>query len=390
MNNPFEVTSTTEEEIDSLFGGEDIPAPPGSEKKEPAKEEKPKKSNKSETDDEDSPEKGEEASSITEEEVEDLFNEVSDDDDDVQRTSKSKVDKSQVKNQVNYKAIVDYLVESGKFNEFEGREDLEEISEEDYTTILQKQIEYQVENRYREVIDSTGDVGKYIIEYTKNGGNPQDIVSLFREQRDIQSLDISTEDGQEEAIRAYLEFQGEEDSDIEDFIETAKDKGKEYFKSVAEKRHKKLLEINKQQIDASIEEQKEYKRQQEENAKQFNSNVRSLIHKNENLSQGEKKQLEKFMLSHDVQTKDGRRYTGLYAKLIEFNNDPEKLIKLANFLNDPEKFEKKIEKKAEKSAAVKTFNFVNSSQGFKHKKDSAFPEESKSKSVNPFETLKFK
>lgn len=383
--NPFEVTSATEEEIDTLFGGEDLPAPPGSEKQEEPKkqEEKPKKSNKSEVVD-DEPQKEEEPSTIKEEDVEDLFDE--DGDDDSQPAKK----KENVKNEINYKAHVDYLVETGKFLDFEGREDLEEISEEDYKLILEKQIEYQVENRYKETLDSVGDVGKYIIEYTKNGGNPQDIVSLFREQRDIQSLDISTEEGQEEAIRAYLEFQGEDESDINDFIETAKDKGKEYFKSLAEKRHKKLLEINKEQIESAIEEQKEYKRQQEENIKQFNSTVRSLIHKNENLSQSEKKQLEKFMLSHDWQTRDGKRVTGLYAKLIEFNNDPEKLIKLANFLNDPEKFEKKIEKKAEKEAAKKTFNLVNSSQSLKHKKDSVFPDESKSRNVNPFEILKFK
>lgn len=388
--NPFEVTSTTEEELDSLFGGEDIPAPPGSEKQEePKKKEEKPKSNKSEDVDDESL-KQEEPSTITEEDVDDLFQGADDEDNDDKSEDAPVKKKEKVKNEINYKAHVDYLVETGKFLDFEGREDLEEISEEDYKLILEKQIDFQVENKYKETLDSTGDVGKYIIEYTKNGGNPQEIISLFREQRDIQSLDISTEDGQEEVIRAYLEFQGEDEAEIKDFIETAKDRGSDYFKSIAEKRHKKLLEINKEQIEAAVEEQKAYKQQQEENAKQFNLNVRSLIHKNENLSQTEKKQLEKFMLSHEYQTRDGKKVTGLYAKLIEFNNDPEKLIKLANFLNDPEKFEKKIEKKAEKEAAKKTFNFVNASQGFKHKKDSAFPEESKAKSVNPFETLKFK
>lgn len=384
--NPFEVSSTTEEEIDSLFGGEDLPAPPGSEKQEELKKQEKPKSNKSEVVD-DNPLKEEEPSTIKEEEVEDLFDDDEDNEDEKNTPAKKK---ENVKNEINYKAHVDYLVETGKFLDFEGREDLKEISEEDYKLILEKQIDFQVENKYKETLDSTGDVGKYIIEYTKNGGNAQDIISLFREQRDIKFLDISTPEGQEEAIRAYLEFQGEDDSDINDFIETAKDKGEDYFKSIAEKRHKKLLEINKEQIEAAVEEQKEYKRQQEENVKQFNSNVRSLIHKNENLSQTEKKQLEKFMLSHDWQTREGKKVTGLYAKLIEFNSDPEKLIKLANFLNDPEKFEKKIEKKAEKEAAKKTFNLVNASQAFKHKKDSAFPEEAKARSVNPFETLKFK
>jgi hypothetical protein len=387
QDNIFDTSSATDEELDTLFGGEDIPTPPGS--SEPIKKENNKSEDKPK--DEVDEQKSTVSEAIVEEELDELFvKDDSEDEDEVTQTSSNKKQsKKDVSKQINYKGIIDYLVESGKLSEFEGREDLQEVSEEQYTSILDQQIDYLAENRYKEKINSTGDIGKTIIEYTKNGGNPQEIVNLFKEQRNIQSVDISTEEGQEEVIRAYLEFQGEEESDIDDFIETAKDKGTEYFKKVAEKRHSKLLEINKEQIENTLKEQEFHRKQYEENVQLFNNTLRTTIHKNEDFSQSEKKQLEKFILSHDYQSKDGRKVTGLHAKLVEVNNNPEKLIKLAAFLNDPEKFEKKIENKTKKEEATKTFKFINASQDLKHKKDSASPEVTTSKSLSPFE-IKFK
>lgn len=386
MNSPFiESSSVEDDELSVLFGEEVIPTPENL-KKEP--EEKPTKKSDSPSDTNLVEEEAIDAS-INPDDLDELLDEVEDLEDEPSEKPKKKVTKAKG-DEINYKAHVDYLISTGKWKDWEGREDLDNISEEDYTKLIELQDEARLKERFDEEISTVGDVGKYIIEYTKNGGKAEDIVSLFREQRDIQSLDLTSPEDQEEAIRAYLEFQGETEEDIKDAIETAKDKGSDYFENLAKKRHQRLLDINRQEIEQSIENQKELRKRQEESVKQFNSSIKNNIYKSEDLTDSEKKQLEKFMLSYDYQLQDGKKVTSLYAKILEIQQDPSKLIKLAQFVSDMGKYEQKVAKKVEKEVTKKTFNFINSSQDMKHKKDSISPDVEKSKSINPFEQIKFK
>lgn len=390
MNSPFiESTSVDDNEMAVLFGEEVIPTPNNLKQEQPEeKETKPKKSDNSPN-----PEIQEEEVvdiNIAPEDFDSLLEEIEDTDESEEVVENKKPTKKQVANQINYKAHVDYLISTGKWKDWEGREELEAVSEEDYTKLIELQDEARVKEKFNEELDTVGDVGKYIIEYTKNGGKAENLISLFREQRDIQNLDLATPEDQEEVIRAYLEFQDESEEDIKDFIDTAKDKGSEYFENLAKRRHQKLLEINKQEIDATLEEQKSLRKRQEETVKQFNTSIKNNIYKSEDLTDSEKKQIDKFMLSYDYQLPDGKKVTSLYAKILEIQQDPQKLIKLAQFVSDMGKFEQKIANKVEKKVTEKTFNFINSSQNLKHKKDTLSPDVERTKAINPFDNLKFK
>jgi hypothetical protein len=43
---------------------------------------------------------------------------------------------------------------------------------------------------FEELLDSTGVYGKAIIGHIKNGGNPDEIIDIFKEQKALQSLDL--------------------------------------------------------------------------------------------------------------------------------------------------------------------------------------------------------
>lgn len=385
-----EIIHLDDEQLDSLFGesapdktfkAEDLSTAQKKEeektsKKPPTKDEKPVLGDEEETPPN---------PNITEEDEDVLFKE--EDEEDGDKKSKPKTTKEEKQKEVktvNFKNVVDHLIESGKWVDFEGREDLEEFSEEEFYALSEKQDEYRANKKFNDILDSTGEYGKAIVEFEKNGGNPSELLNLFREQRDILNISLDSEENQEEVIRAYLELQGEDDSDINDFIETAKDKGADYFKTLAEKRHAKLLETNKQEIQAIQEQQKNYKKQQEDAQLMFQSNIKKAIHSTADWSNSEKKDLEKFLLSYDKKLQDGRTVNGLFVKMLEIQQDPSKYIKFAKFIQDMEKYEQTVAKKAEKETVKKNWKLLKESEADVSKKGSILPDSSSTKRIDPF------
>ena len=113
------------------------------------------------------------------------------------------------------KNTVEYLINSGQWVDFDGREDLE-ITEEVYAELVARQDEYRVSQMFSELLDSTGDYGKAIISHIKQGGNPDEIIDLFKEHKQLESLDTSSEKGQEALIKKYYsEVLGWKDEKIE-------------------------------------------------------------------------------------------------------------------------------------------------------------------------------
>jgi len=388
-----EVTYMDDESIEELFSDSDSPEfTPTAENLNPQNQNPkptvPKPSKKEEKAVDLEEEEEEAPIEITEEDKEELFDEPEEDLED--KTKKSTPsDKSKTKTPpVNYKATLDYLVEQGIWQDFEERESLEEITEEQYVAIMEQQDAVRIQNLFNEKIEKTGNIGKAIIQHIENGGNPQDIINLFRERRSIENLNLKDADDQEAAIRAYMEYMDEDDDDIEDFITTAKDKGSEYFASLAEKRYKKLLDINASQVNSTIKEQEEYKNHQKALKQKFDETIRQTINKAEDFTATEKREIEKFLLQTPYKLENGTPVTGFYAKMLEIQKDPIKYIKLAKFVSDIDAYEKKISKKAEKETIKKTFNFINSSQSEKTTKTSLMPEEDNTRrNKNPFEIV---
>ena len=385
---PIDVTviDIDDEQIDTLFG-EAAPAStfkaddlePAKKKETPTKTEKPN----SDTEEDNTPE----VTEIQEEDEEGLFAEQ---EVEVVETKKAtKEDKAKEAQTLNFKNLVDHLVESGKWAEFDGREDIEEINEEDFYKLTEAQDEHRVTSKFNDVLDRTGDYGKAIIQFEKDGGNPTELLQLFREQRDIQNVDLSVQDNQEEVIRAYYEAQDEDEAWINDYIDSLKDRGDEAFKRDAEKKHSKLLENNKAEVAQTLAQQAENKKVQEEAQKSFQTNIRKTIHSVEDWSNSEKKDLEKFLLSYDKKLQDGRVVNGLFVKMLEIQQDPNKYTKFAKFIQDMDKYEETIKKKASKETTKSTWKIIKDSEGEGFKKASIMPDEVKSKRIDPF-SLTFK
>lgn len=292
----------------------------------------------------------------------------------------SKEDKEKEASSLNFKNLVDHFIESGKWVDFEGREEIEEISEEDFLKISEQQDEYRLNQKYQNV----GDYGKAIIDYEKNGGNPSNLIEIFRERRDLQNINLNDEDSQEEVIRAFYENQGEDDEWINEYIATQKDKGGDLFKKDAEKKHARLLEANKAEQKELEERQSQIKKEQEESQKAFHSTIRKSIHSKEDWSNAEKKDLEKFLLSYDKKLQDGRSVNGLFLKMIEIQQDPAKYIEFAKFIQDMDKYKQKVEKKAATETAKRDWKLIKDSEGEGYKKSTVLPDQISAKKRDPF------
>ena len=55
-----------------------------------------------------------------------------------------------------------------------------------------------------EVLQSFGPYGREIATFSENGGNPDDLIDIFKEEQRVQGVDITTEDGQKEMVFQYL------------------------------------------------------------------------------------------------------------------------------------------------------------------------------------------
>jgi hypothetical protein len=339
-------------------------------------------------------EKKEETPEVTEinEEDENLLFTTETEETEVEKQSTKKVTKEEKVKEaksINFKNLVDHFVESGKWVDFEGREDIDEVSEEDFLKISEQQDDFRVNSKFNDVLDKTGDYGKAIIEFEKNGGNPAELLSLFREQRDIQNIDLADQDNQEEVIKAYYEAQGEDEEWIKDYVDSLKDRGDEAFKKDAEKKHAKLLDNNKQEVAQLQVQQKSFQKEQEEAQKYFQTNTRKAIHSKEDWSNSEKKDLEKFLLAYDKKLSDGRIVNSLFLKMTEIQQDPAKYVEFAKFIQDMDKYKEGVKKQAATETVKKQWKLIKDAEGEGYKKASLMPDEIKSKKQDPF-SLTFK
>ena len=77
------------------------------------------------------------------------------------------------------------------------------MTEELYAEISAKQAQQTAYEIVDELIDGTGSYGKAIIQHIKSGGNPDEIIDLFKEQKALEQIDTSTEEGKQVKIEKY-------------------------------------------------------------------------------------------------------------------------------------------------------------------------------------------
>jgi len=122
--------------------------------------------------------------------------------------------------EVDYQAIYQKMVDENIWEEVEVSENTEWSKE----TFLEIQ-KLQAEAKYEDLLSRTGSYGKAIIQFEKDGGNPTELLNLFREQKDIRDFDVSIEENQEEFLGAYYASQGYSEKSIERTIRSLRDQG---------------------------------------------------------------------------------------------------------------------------------------------------------------------
>ncbi len=253
--------------------------------------------------------------------------------------------------EVNYEAIYNDMVAQGIWEEVE----VPEGTEWNKDTFIQIQ-KLQAESKYDDLLSKTGPYGKAIIEYEQNGGNPGELLNLFREQREIQTFDISDSEGQEVFLRSFLEAQGNSEKSIERTITLLKDQGGTVLQEEAEEKKQIWDEQYKEQIENTKKEQVLLNKQREEAEKNFQKNITTTLQSDTDISLKERKELQNYMLNY-TQSFRGKQVSQFYLDMAEIQKDPKNYVELAKFIKGIKtgEYVKKVADKVKKETAVASY-----------------------------------
>lgn len=269
------------------------------------------------------------------------------------------------------KSTVNYLVEKGLWSDFEGREELD-IDEDLYAQISIKQNEVKLQDMFDELVDTTGPYGKAIIAHIKQGGNPDEVIDLFKEQKALDNIDITTDDGKSAMVKKYYsEVVGWNQTKIDKYVNglITSDELESEAKEVKEKFDSLYIEQREQLLKEQVEQNKTKQKQQQE----YVSSLSKTIDTYEGFTDKEKKLVKDSVLKFDKKLQDGTPVNDFYLKFYQIQNDPKAYIKLIHFVMDTEGYDNKVNTKQEAKIVNKTWNFVKGNNSVT-KKTNSLPE----------------
>lgn len=306
------------------------------------------------------------------EDIEDLFGEETEEKEEKpkdkekpaeeKKTEKEEEDKSEDSEdkefvQEGLKNVAKFLISKGQWFDWEGSEEyLNTIDEKSFEELVLKQDEERLNQSFNELVDSTGDYGKAIIAHIKQGGNPDDVIDIFKEQRSVQAIDTKSVDGQKAIIEKYysevLNWKPEkvrkqiERIIIDDELETEAAEVEEKFNESYKER---LAEIQEQEIAR--------KEDQKRKEQVFVSSITQSLAAREDLEQTDKANIQKALFNFKNKLPDGTLVNDFYLKFAEIQSKPEEYIDLVDFILNKDKYKKKIESKAATQEAKRVWNF---------------------------------
>lgn len=258
---------------------------------------------------------------------------------------------------------VGYLVKSGIWEDFEGREELE-VTPEVYQQLVVAQDKLRLSSQFDELIDSTGDYGKAIISHIRRGGNADDVIDIFKEQKAVEAIDTSTEEGKALKIEKYYkDVVGWKPKKVETFIKdlVANEKVDEEFAEVTEEYDK----YHKQQLKNLQAAEDERIAKQEENKERFKTSIKTALEQENTLTPQERKKVEDAILDFKHDVGGGQKVNDFYLKFAEMQKDPAQYIELVRFVMDPKNYKKAISQKAATVEAKKVFTFIKGNSAVK-------------------------
>jgi hypothetical protein len=233
--------------------------------------------------------------------------------------------------------------------------DIPEGTEWNEETFLQVQ-KLQASSQYEDLLDRTGSYGKAIIEFEQNGGNPKELLDLFRDQREVQEFDITDTESQETFLRSYLQAQGNSEKSIERQVKALQDQGPEALREEAEEKKAIWDEQYKSEIEARKNEQALYAKQVEDAQRKFQSTIETSLTSDAEVTPKERRELQNYMLNYS-QPFQGRQVSQFYVDMAEVQKDPKNYIELAKFVKGLKtgEYTKKVVEKVKKEVSATNF-----------------------------------
>ena len=257
------------------------------------------------------------------------------------------------------KNTVNFMVEKGLWSDFEGREDAE-FDDESYAELALAQNQKQIDNTVSEILDSTGEYGKAIINHIRQGNNPDEIIDIFKEHKRIESLgNIDTPDAKKQYIMEYYKNLNNwsnskaekwvnnliEDDSLDAEVDEIKDNYKEL--------HQKELEDIKGQQEA-------FQKEQEQRREETKTNLNKAIDEDESFTKEDKKLLKSSLFKFNKKLENGAMGTEFIHKFSEIQKDPKKYIELVHFIVDNDGYKTKLKQVGGTQAKKETWNFIKS------------------------------
>lgn len=275
-------------------------------------------------------------------------------------------------NEVNsvLKTTVDYLIEQGIWQDFEGREELD-VTDDIYAKLVTQQDQIRVQSMFEELVDSTGPFGKAIIEFVKNGGSPDEIIDLFKEQKQVEAISIDSIEGQKDMIKHYYtEVLGWKQEKIDKYMSQL------LLSNEMENEAKEVKELfgnyYKKEAERLNKERTEYSAQQKQAEQEFENNIRNTIKERKDLTPNERRTVEDYLLSYDQRLPNGNMVNKFYVNFNKMQSNPEDYVDLVLFTMDKQKFMQKVATQEQSKAAAEAFKFIKGNGAVSNKKGSGY------------------
>jgi len=230
------------------------------------------------------------------------------------------------------------LVDSG-WLEADESEITENMTHEDFIKLYKKTAEKEVSKKFDERLESLDEAKRnFVKEIMENDVDFTEYYKAHLNSETVEDFDVSDDTDSETLIHEEMKIKGFSEDEIQERIEFLKDKGK--LSDTAEKA--------KQNLKAHFEKQKEKLREEANRAKvekqakldefknSLASTVSTVVKAGEldgiKFTEKDKSQLVDFITKPEHRLENGQVLTGFYKKLVEIQNNPEKLVKLAKIL----------------------------------------------------------
>jgi len=367
-----ELTSLSDEVFDQLLGDATITPTDivGSQAPEEIVRVTPKNKDTSEETNQPSEENKENKEDIIplnlEQDLEELLEEESTDNKDDKTVNKTPSTQNQnVDMSEFFKGQYQGLVDRGLWDELD-EESLKDFewNEENYGDLIELQAEWRAESKYKDKIESTGDFGKTVFEFIEKGGNPNEVISLFKDLKEYQEIDTTTTDGKIEKLRKYyVDKLGWTESKFKRNTDTWIDNGEidEEVDFVNSK--------YKDTIDQEIQEQKRQaelvKRQQEEAQLNFANNIQRTIADRKDISKKEANEILNSLLKYDQTLPDGRKVNEFTVAFMRMQSDLNEYVDFVRYVKNPSKFKETIKDKVESDTNKKNWNLIKGGAALK-------------------------